>query len=190
MGCGVFGLGSLIVGIGLTVWLGSMALSGSTGGSKKGQDPPSTDVSALTSSLDDLTSGGAPVPGMEPSGAAITVGDGLPAEGMAAVRGTDLASGEIQLTWCLSTADQSYEVAGCDDATTVTATVASDGTFELETPVHRTIDVSGTTYDCAARAGGCSLFGHRLDNPLDTGITAPLAFAAGLPPVDAVPPPR
>lgn len=167
VGCGVFGLGSLVIGIGLVVWLGSMTMSATDGGGDRGGRSSSgdtgitTDVSALTSSLEDLTSGGAPVEGMEPVGAALTVPGDLPAEGSTTATGTDLAPGPIELTWCLAGPGTPFEVGGCDDATTATGTVGEDGRLSLDLPVHRVITVDGTAYDCGARAGACALFGHR-----------------------------
>ena len=192
-GCAAFGLGSLIVGVGLVVWLGAMTMSSTDGGSSRkrggGDTDITTDVSTLTSSLEDLTSGGAPVEGMEPVGAALAVPADLPADGTTTATGTDLAPGPIELTWCLAVPDSRFEAARCDDATTATATVGDDGRLSLEVPIHRVITVDGTAYDCGARAGACALFGHRPDALLDTGIAAPLAFASGLPPVDAAAPP-
>ena len=72
----------------------------------------------------------------------------------------------------------------------MTATVDAKGKLQVDYPIHRVITIDGTAYDCAARAGACSVFGHRPDNVLDTGLAAPLVFAAGLPPVDAAPPPE
>src|SRR5688572_15913161 len=92
VGCGVFGLGGLIVGIGLTVWLGSTVMSstGGSGGTKTTSTPPSQ-VSALTSSLDDLASG--PVPGLEPRGAILEAPEGLADRGSVAISGANLSPG-------------------------------------------------------------------------------------------------
>ena len=190
IGCAAFGLGSLIIGIGLVVWLGSNVTTSTTGGGRADNgDTAVTDVSSLSSDLEDLVSEYGASPGLEPLGATITVTADLPAEGTAAVAGHDLSPGPIDLTSCLTKAGSTDGVAGCDAATTVSATVDGDGTLALDYPLHRVLTVEGVAYDCAARAGACSLFGHRADNPLDTGLVASLAFAAGLPPVDAAAPP-
>jgi hypothetical protein len=192
VGCGAFGIGGLIVGVALTVWLGSMALSGSTGGGGGGSSPGSvsrtadSSVSALDSALADVGEG---VPGLEPSGAALRAPDGLAATGSTVLRGTHLTPGPIQVTTCLASSTSASETAGCDESTTVDATVGGDGVLAVEVPIHRVIAVGDARYDCAARAGACVLFGHRADNPLDTGLTAALAFTSGLPPVEAVAPP-
>lgn len=188
MGCGVFGLGSLVIGIGLTVWLGSTVLSSTTGGGGKKTTgtTPSAQVSTLDSTLEDA---GAAVPGLEPSGATLEVAKDLADHGSTAVRGHDLSPGAIDLTSCLAQANSPDGVVGCDPSTSQTATVDAHGKLTVDYPLHRVITVDGTAYDCAARPGACAVYGHRPDNPLDTGLVAPLAFAAGLPPVDAVPPP-
>lgn len=183
MGCGAFGIGGLLVGVALTVWLGSMALSGSTGGDSRSKRPQSTsDVSALDSTLDDLSS---PVPGLEPSGATLVAPDGLAASGDLRLQGTNLSPGPIDVSTCLAATD----APACDPSTTVTVTVGGDGRLDAAVPIHRVITIGGTAYDCAARAGACTLFGQRPDNPLDTGLPAALSFAPDLPPVDAVAPP-
>jgi hypothetical protein len=189
VGCGVLGVGGVLVGVALTVWLGSMALSGSTGGGgtskEKGGTIPS-EVSALSSSLDDVQAG---VPGMEPSGAALQAPGDLAATGTLALRGANLSPGPIEVSTCLARDGSDFDTAGCDPTTTVELVVDAGGRLTDDVAIHRTITVDGTAYDCAARAGACVLFGHRAANPLDTGLTAPLSFVAGLPPVDAVAPP-
>lgn len=183
MGCGAFGIGGLLVGVALTVWLGSMALSGSTGGDRGSKRPKGTsDVSSLDSTIDDLSS---PVPGLEPSGATLVAPDGLAASGDLQLTGTNLSPGPIAISTCLAATD----APACDPTTTITVTVGGDGRLAAAVPIHRVITIDGTAYDCAARAGACLLFGQRPDNPLDTGLPASLSFAPDLPPVDAVAPP-
>ncbi|WP_421119003.1 hypothetical protein ACE2AJ_16780 [Aquihabitans daechungensis] len=105
------------------------------------------------------------------------------------MRGERLSPGPIDLTWCLTDASTPFEEAGCDPSTTIAAIVDPEGGLAIDSPIHRVITVGDTAYDCAARTQACSIFGHRPDNPLDTGLAAPLGFATGLPPVDAAAPP-
>lgn len=183
VGCGAFGIVGLLVGVGLTVWLGSMALSGSTDGGDGPKPPEATpEISTLDSAIDDLQS---PVPGLEPSGATLEVPAEVAANGDLPLRGTDLSPGPIRVSTCLAATD----APACDPATAVELVVGGDGRLAADIPIHRVITIDGTAYDCAARPGACMLFGQRPDNPLDTGLPAALTFAAGLPPVDAIAPP-
>ncbi len=188
-GCGVLGLGSLIIGIGLTVWLGSTVMSSTGGGgaSRTKATTPDAQVSTLSSTLDEL--GPSPATGMEPSGATLATSRGLADRGATTLRGTSLSPGPIDVSTCLAKTGTRFEVGGCDPSTTRTVDVGAGGTLASKVPIHRVITVEGTAYDCAARPGACALFGHRPDNPLDTGLAAPLVFATGLRPVDALAPP-
>lgn len=187
VGCGVFGLGGLLVGIGLTVWLGSQVLSSTTGGDTRGAKP-TTDVSTLSSNLAELMPSAAP--DLEPSGAALRIDPPSELEDgtTATVVGTNLSPGPIDITACLAI-DTSSGSDSCDPSTAVRSTVAAEGTVELSYEVARVLTVDGTAYDCAARPGACVLVGLRPDIPLPSGIAAPLTFTTGLPPVDAEVPP-
>jgi hypothetical protein len=176
VGCGVFGLGGLLVGVALVVWLGSQALSGTTGGSDDGSRLfPSVPATLAATG--------------EPAGAelAITPDADLGATGQVSVAGTGFAPGAIELTVCLA-ARLEGQVACSDDGGTA-ATVTEQGTFDRALEVGRVLVVEDTPYDCAVRPGACVLRTHRVDGPPDRGLAGPLAFATGLPPVEAAPAP-
>lgn len=176
VGCGVVGVGSLLIGVGLVVWLGSMALSGSTGGSDAGSvpSPPAQVTLAETG---------------EPAGAelAITPDAELGETGQVSVTGTGFAPGTVELIVCLA-APLEGQLACADDGGSAAA-VSELGTFDLAFEVRRAIVVEDTPYDCVVRPGACVLRTRRVEGPPDRGLAVPLAFAAGLPPVEAAPAP-
>jgi hypothetical protein len=172
-GCGIFGVGSLLIGVGLTVWLGSMALSGSTGGDR------STTTAATTAPVT--------VPAL-PAAAAITLdpaealGDGGPT----VVTGVGFAAGPVVVALCLTHAPGTLE-ARCDSAVDAPIDAEPDGEWLLPFVTPRLITVDGTAYDCASAPGVCSVVAH-LPGGTD-GVSVPISFAGGLPPVDALAPP-
>lgn len=190
VGCGVFGIGGLLVGVALVFWLGSQVLPST--GSDAPKDPETSTASSQVEDLGGIDLPEVDVVGMEPRGAAIAISPASGYDDGAAVTitGSNLAPGPIDLTTCLAEAGSATSAGGCDEATTVAVTVDAEGAFTLTYPVRRVVDVEGTAYDCAARAEACILFGHRPDNPLPSGTLAPLTFAAGLAPVGAAAPPE
>lgn len=168
VGCGVFGLGGVIITVGLIAWLSSMALPGSGG--------------------DDVTTTGATTTVPEvPADAAIALDPAGPFDDGARVQvdGTGFGSAPIVVTQCLTHPPEGADDP-CDPVTSV-GTVVDAGRWRLEVVVSRTITVGGTAYDCAASSGACQLLAH--PNGSATGPAAPLEFAAGLGPVDAIAPP-
>jgi hypothetical protein len=162
----MFGLIGLLLGVGLTVWIGSQVFDDTTGGSAS--------TTVTTPSLS--------------SKAAITVEvpPGLDDEGAVQVRGTGFPTGPVQATLCLTHPVESTPDP-CDTATDARANVAADGTWELNLVVPRVISVGGEHYDCAAAPGACSVLAHLPDDP--DGPTEPISFSTGLGPVDAQAPP-
>lgn len=195
VGCGVFGFLGLVIGIGLTVYLGAQAMSGvgGVGGSASKDRDPSSSAGRATGGLEDEVRGltGDTVIGMEPSGATVTVtapadlGDG----GSLTVTGAGLSPGPVELLTCLVGEPVAGVSSRCDQATAVAATVDGAGGFRVTYPAVRVLTIDGTRYDCAARPSACAVMAHRSDNPLETGTSGPITFGADLPPVDAVAPP-
>lgn len=173
-GCGVLGVGGLLIGVVLTVWLGSIALSGSTG-SSDGDRPART--SSTSTTLPPL-----------PANAAITLEDpeGRTDGGQMTIVGSGFAPGPVVVTTCLTHAPGGLGNR-CDGATDVTTDAAADGSWMLSYATDREITVGGTTYDCAASPGACSVIAHLAE--ANDGRSAPFAFADGLAPIDAVDPP-
>ncbi|MFN8016586.1 MAG: hypothetical protein U0P45_00535 [Acidimicrobiales bacterium] len=184
IGCGAFTFVGLLLGVGLTVFLGSRATDSLGGSGDSGLKDLKTKASVLASQ---------PVPGTTPTKGRITLT--MPATladgGKVGVAGHDLAPGPIELTECL-TSREPYPPDGggqCDLTTTTSGgTVTGRGELAGTYAVRRVITVQGTRYDCAARVGGCTLVAHPKGR-LDSSATGPLAFAQGLAPVEAQAPP-
>ena len=186
-GCGAFTFVGLLLGVGLTVFLGSRAtdsLGGSGSNGKTGLDHLTSEVSSLVASTQ---------PGGPATGARLVLstpaklGDG----GSIGVAGQALAPGEAQLTTCL-TIREPYPADGggqCDlDTTAPAGTVDQRGEVTTTYRARRVITVHGTRYDCAARAGACSLVAHPVGR-LDGGAASIIVFGNALPPTDAQAPP-
>jgi hypothetical protein len=185
-GCGVLGFGGLLIGVALTVWLGSQVTGGIGGG---GGSDGSKDLQELTSEVSALAN--PTIDGLPVGGATLTVtstatldnGDLLPITGMA------FEPGPIEVTACLANVERTADgAAACDLTTTAVATVDGRGSFGLMYPAKRVLVVDGTAYDCAAAYQACTIVAHPKD-AFDVGTTAGLTFANDLPPVDAQPPP-
>jgi hypothetical protein len=172
----VVGVGSLLIGVGLVVWLGSMALPGSTGGSDTGSGPdPSVPVTLAETG--------------EPIGAELAIAPDaeLAEAGQVSVTGRGFAPGAIELVVCLTAPLEGGLACADDDA--VRVRLSEPGAFDRALEIRRVVLIGDTAYDCATRAGACVLRTRRAEGPPDRGLAVPLAFAAGLAPVDAVPAP-
>ena len=182
-GCGVLGLLGLLLGVGLTVWLGSRAFDATTG--KDGPIDDARDIaSASTLTVPGNTAG--------PAGTGIVLApaDGLTDGTSVAIEGTGLPQGEVRATVCLTFQTRAAGALGaCDETTTTTLEVAADGRAIGRIVVPREIRVITDAYDCAAFAGACSVLVHQGDS-LGGAAEAPLSFAGDLPPIDATTPPR
>lgn len=131
-GCGVFGLLGLLIGVGLTVYLGSRALEGSSGLIGGGGGSPAKLAFA------DVTLSPNPVP-----------------EGtVATVRSNDFVSGaDITLTTCLApTGDRPWR---CDPSTAMHASVDVLGELGADYPVRRRITIAAKPVDCSTAAAQC-----------------------------------
>ena len=188
VGCGVLGFGGLIVGTGLTVWLGSQAMSGV--GGDVGDAGDGKDLKSLTSEVSILSEN--PIVGEGPNGQGLTIAAPPElAEGeTVTVDGVRFSPGPIEITTCLTNPVGATTADRCDATTTAVATVDSRGDFTLAYPARRVLTVGGTAYDCAARSQACSLVANVKDGPVDAETSAGLTFAGGLSPVDAAPPPE
>lgn len=177
MGCGIFGLGGLIVGVGLTFWLGSQALSGGGGSKPEASDRSTTTTSTTAPAVEDL-------PSDQPPGAALAIeapadlGDG----GTVILTGSSLTPGPLEVSICLAGGPRSG-LDTCDRGRTTQVEVGPDGTFELSLTVPRVLVAGGGATDCAAGPGTCVLAAQRPDASLRPALTADLAFASDLPPL-------
>jgi len=174
VGCGVFGLGGLLVGVALVVWLGSVALDGSSGmlGGGGGDTAPTTAVPIAR------------------SGAAIAIDPPADLADGAEVRvtGSGFPSGPVSITACLTHAPGGGGDR-CDDSTGTVAAAGTGGKLLATRAVPRVITVGGVAYDCAAAPGACSLRARPIGRPGDPGVTAGILFATGRSPTDAEVPP-
>jgi hypothetical protein len=171
----VFGLGGLLVGVALVVWLGSIALDGSGDGGGRGNRG------------DGRTPSGASISSNEPS-VAIEPADGLTDGAEVRVTGAGFPPGSVRLTVCLTHAPAGADVR-CDPATTTAADAGPDGGWSSTRTIPRVITVEGVTYDCARAVGACSLRARPIAAPGVPGASTGLLFAVDLPPVDAEAPP-
>lgn len=166
-GCGGFSLVGLLVGVGLTVWLGSMALSGSTGGGstrRSGGQPGAASTTTLPSVAVDLS----PRTGLT-DGAKVTItsdafGANRAVSVLVCTRGADLGTG----------AD------ACGDPIASLRTDAA-GHLAGQVAVPRIVEVGLGPFDCAEDAGRCSVVLRAAGEPA-AQASVPLAFVAGLDP--------
>lgn len=188
-GCGVFSILGVLIAVGLVVYLGSQATTGVGGSGKGGDDQSVQDLRDLTSQASGAVNGG--MAGMPGEGATLTYdGPASVVDGsVLAVAGGRFVPGPVELTACVANLPQEIDgVAWCDLTTTATATVDANGAFTVQYPAKRALQVDGTAYDCAAFEGACVLVAHPTER-YDQILTTPVAFASGLPPIDAERPP-
>lgn len=147
-GCGVFGLASLLVGVGVTVWLGSQVMD-------RVDPSPSTKP--------------APAMAISPRG---DLPDGLEVQ----VTASGLTSGPVTVMTCVTDRlPATTPEPPCDPSGAQQATASADGSVSTTVLVTRTVTVTGTPYDCGAFAGACSLVVQTPDAP-DQGAQIPLTF--------------
>ena len=190
-GCGAFGLLSLLLGVGLTVFLG-MRVFDSVGSPKKQADSVSDQVAAAGGSADASGKVSLTVPGTAggPGELVLAPDRGFSDGARASLSGTGLTPGPVEVTQCLTNESRAAGVLGaCDPSSTTTATVAADGKLAVPVTVKRVASVLESPLDCAAFARACVLVVHTHDS-LDGSTQIGLVFAAGLPPTDAAQPPR
>ncbi|MCU1372096.1 MAG: Neocarzinostatin family [Ilumatobacteraceae bacterium] len=186
VGCGAVGLVGLLIGVGLTLWLGSMALTGSTGGDPR----PATTLAGPTTStappstLDDRSDAGLP----PEATVVVLAGNDFDDGGRITVRGSGFPVGPIAVTMCLADTPLAAD-ARCDATTRVPIATGPDGGWTLVYPAPRVITVARVAYDCAAVPGGCAVLAQLDSRTDDVGVSARVTFATGLPPVDAMAPP-
>lgn len=173
VGCGIFGVGSVLIGVALTVWLGSMALSGSTGGNDGDRPAPTTTSTTLP-----------PLPAE--AVLAVDPADGSTDGGQVTITGSGFEPGHLIVTTCLTHAPGPLGER-CDEATNAGVDAAADGTWTVAYTTRRMITVGSTAYDCAASPGACSVIAHLAEG--NDGAGAPFAFTTDLAPIDAVTPP-
>ena len=167
-GCGIAGLLSILLGVGLSVWLGSRVLDSTTGNG--GPADRAREAAAGT--------------------IAVTPATGLTDGATVAIEGTGLPPGPARATVCLTNGPTDGGPLGtCDGSIQAPIEVAPDGRAIGQLAVPRAIRVIVTDYDCAAFDGACSVVVHR-DDTLAGAAYAPLSFTTGLPTVPAVEPPR
>lgn len=146
-GCGGLSLIGLLIGVGLTVWLGSIAMNGGLGG----HDNKASGRTSVSSVLATSTT-------LAPT-AAITV---RPATDLAEGATVTVSSAafpagtKVRVSTCLSRATLATGTASlCDETTTSNAVVDRNGHLILGYKVVRAITVNNVPFDCAEKAGAC-----------------------------------
>lgn len=186
-GCGALGLVGLLIGVGLTVWLGMRAMDSVGSGTRGTRTTTAAGEGDGPGGLGTLTVPGTGAPtGTVTLDPAIGLGDGMTVK----VAAADLEAGAWEVTECLTNQTRAAGVDGaCDPSTTVRASVPASGDLAAGFTVQRVIRVLDAPYDCAAFAGACVLVVHPRDS-LEGAPQAPLTFDPEGPPVTAsIPPP-
>ena len=158
-GCGAFSLLGLLIGVGLTVWLGSRVMDdvgGSIGPSVRSGATPTLLASPATAITDRQT--------ITVDGAHFDVGATVTVVQCARVR----------------TADR------CDPSTTTSAKVSALGSLESPFVVHRALVLAATPLDCAAPGSRCFLRAST-EAPRARSADAALAITAASPPTTTAP---
>lgn len=176
-GCGAISLASILVGVALVVWLAGQAFDGTTDASRSVE---TGGEAVLTVPRDP-----------EPVGALQVAPNASLIDGQAlAITGEGLPPGPIAFSTCLSFQTRAAGAEGaCDTHQQEAAEVSADGTVEAAMVARRVISVLGSSYDCAAFAGACSVIAHATDS-LTSAPAVALDFAPDPSPVDATIPPR
>lgn len=168
-GCGGFSLIGLLIGVGLTVWLGSMVMDGTFGD----DEPVRRDAESLASVVDSPTT--------EPDALTISV---TPATEL--VEGTEVTvtsdafapGSEVRVATCLSRSNLvTGDASACDQDTTRPAVVDDRGRLVVRYAVPRVVSAGATPFDCAAEARLCSVVVTDSTDATRTGA-APLTFRA------------
>lgn len=146
-GCGGLSLIGLLVGVGLTVWLGSMVMDGTFGG----DSPKPRDTETLASVIDSSTT--------VPRGAAVAVTPTSDlTEGAEVTVTSDAfpAGTEVRVETCLArTSVVTGDASPCDPREIALAVVDERGHLAARYPVTRVVTVAGTPFDCASKPGMC-----------------------------------
>lgn len=168
-GCGGLSLIGLLVGVGLTVWLGSMVMDGTFGG----DSPKPRNAATLASVIDSSTT--------VPRTAAVVV---APASDLAdgaqvAVTSDAFEAGTaVRIETCLArTSVVTGGASPCDATGTALAVVDERDHLAARYAVRRTVTVAGTPYDCASEAGFCTVTVTDTAHEDRTG-SAPITFRA------------
>lgn len=146
-GCGGFSLIGLLVGVGLTVWLGSMVMDGTLGG----DEAQPRDAETLASVIASTTT--------VPRRAAISV---VPAsdltDGAVVTVTSDAfpAGSEVRVDTCLARSNMvTGDAPPCDPGGGALSVVDQQGHLATRYQVARVVTVGGTPFDCAGEPGLC-----------------------------------
>ncbi|MBX3286805.1 MAG: hypothetical protein KF703_15755 [Actinobacteria bacterium] len=167
-GCSGLSLIGLLVGVGLTVWLGSMVADGMFGG----DGPKPRDAASLASVIESSTT--------VPATASIVVDPAADlVDGQRVVITSDAfpAEGAVQVDSCLARTTVATGDSACDPTATALDPVDARGHLVARYDVHRVVTVGGTPYDCASQAGLCVLRVTAVGQEDPIG-SAPLTFRA------------
>lgn len=148
-GCGAFSLLGLLIGVGITVYLGSIVMSDTGGhvGGTAGSPTTSAASGASGASSGRPGTGGArisvtPSTGVTDGRSVLVVADGLP--GL-----TDVTVAE-----CARVVGQDL---GCDATTSSADTTDLDGHVEQRLVARRRLTIAGRAVDCAATGTACDV---------------------------------
>jgi hypothetical protein len=151
-GCGGFSLLGLLIGIGLTVWLGSMAVDG--------MRPATKDASPLTASGTSTSVAGATAPEVQAVEVTVSPQQGLAEDATVTVASDGFpADAEVSVTTCLAGSGSAKVAAGapCDPASTATFRTDAAGHLAASYRPSRLVTASGMPFDCASAPKQCRL---------------------------------
>lgn len=168
-GCGGLSLIGLLVGVGLTMWLGSIAMNGGFGSNKDKSGDEKASVSSVLATTTTL----APT-------APITVSPttDLTDGATVTVRSSAFPAGsKVRVTTCLARATLATgDAALCDDTTGSTGATDASGHLNVPYRVPRVVTVGGTPFDCAEKPESCVVTATSVDRPALHGAV-PVTFA-------------
>ena len=160
-GCGAFSLLGLLIGVGLTVWLGSMALDGIGGGGSSSRDR-APDVST--------------VPGTGDTAVTLTPDGPLAAGTPIRVAGTGyIATSKVQVLACLRPVGDGPPTR-CDPTGAVEAKVDALGEIDTTYIAPAAVTVDGRAQDCTTRNARCLLVARSRTGPTTRYATAALVL--------------
>lgn len=172
-GCGGLSLLGLLVGVGLTVWLGSMVMGGSLGG----DSPKANDAETLASVVDSSTT----APGTTALAVSVNPATDLGEGAEVSVTSDAFPAGaEVRVDTCLARANTvTGDAARCDAPGSLPAQVDAKGHLAVRYVVARVVTVGGVPYDCGTKAGLCVVAVTDAADPTRTG-SVPISYQEGI----------
>lgn len=160
-GCGGLSLLGLLVGVGLTVWIASMVVGGSSGGDQ----PERRDAAGLAEVLDPTTT--------VPASAALSVAPAsdLTDGAVVTITSDDFPAGaQVRVERCLARSGAvTGDTSPCDPAGVALDSVDARGHLVARLAVSRVVEVGGVPFDCASEPPRCTVRVTAVAEPARSG---------------------